>query len=296
MALRKTRTEDGAQAPDGDSPLAIIAGGGPLPCVLADITLGRGRPVHIIGLVGEADEAITRYPHSWMKWGEIGKLFSILEKNGCRDLVMIGKVTRPDVKNLSVDFGALKSLPFLITLGTGGDDKILSSIVNFFEEKGFRVLGVGQVAPELLAGEGILGKKTPSSDDREDIAVGFRVLETLGALDIGQAAVIVNAHVLAVEAAEGTDAMLSRCADLRKNRYRFRRKRLGVLVKAPKPGQEERIDLPTIGPRTIERAAEAGLSGIAIGAGRVLIVDREATIAAANKHGLFLIAEAPSDG
>jgi DUF1009 family protein len=285
-----------AQRQESESPLAIIAGGGPLPGVVAQSALAKGRSIHIIGLRGEADASIETYPHSWMKWGEIGKLFSILEKHGCRDVVMIGKVTRPDVKNLSVDFGALKSLPFLVTLGTGGDDKILSSIVRFFEQKGHRVVGAAAVAPELLAGEGVLGKKKPSADDRADMEVGFSVVEELGRLDIGQGAVIVNRHVLAVEAAEGTDAMLERCADLRRNRYRFRRLRLGVLVKAPKPGQEERIDLPTIGPRTMEKAAEAGLAGVAIAAGRVLMTEREATIKAADRLGLFLVGQKLPDG
>lgn len=290
MAPRPTKADPATDAaPCG--PLAIIAGGGSLPCTLAAATAAKGRPVHIIGLAGEADEAIAAFPHSWIKWGEIGKLFAILKQENCRDVVIIGAVTRPDVKNLKVDFGAIKSLPFLLTLGTGGDDKILSQIVSFFEDKGHRVLGIGAVMPELLAPPGLLTRKGPDDDDLADIALGFTAVETLGRLDIGQAIVVANSQVIAVEAAEGTDAMLARCAELRRTRYRFRRKRLGVLVKAPKPGQENRVDLPTIGPRTIERAAEAGLSGIAVTAGGVLIVERDATIAAANRARLFLLAE-----
>jgi UDP-2,3-diacylglucosamine hydrolase len=297
MAPRKTRTNPAEEADAAETgPLAIIAGGGPLPCTLAASAAAKGRPVHIIGLSGEADAAIARFPHSWMKWGEIGKLFAILQRESCRDLVIIGSVTRPDVKNLKVDFGALKSLPFLLSLGSGGDDRILSSIVRFFEARGHRVLGAGAVAPELLAPQGLLGRKAPSPDDEADIAVGFRVVQALGRLDIGQAAVIVDGHVLAVEAAEGTDAMLTRASALRQNRYRFRRRRLGVLVKAPKPGQELRIDLPTIGPRTVEKAAEAGLSGIAFAAGRVLIAERAQTVAAANRLRLFLLGRALDEG
>jgi DUF1009 family protein len=166
---------------------------------------------------------------------------------------------------------------------------VLSSVVRFLEGKGYRVYGAGEVAPELLAAEGNLGAKAPSPDDRADIETGFRVVSALGRLDVGQAAVVVKGRVLAVEAAEGTDAMLVRCAELRKGGRR--RGLAGVLVKAPKPGQEERVDLPTIGPDTVEMAAQAGLAGIAVAAGRVLIADRDATIAAAGQHGLFLVGQ-----
>jgi DUF1009 family protein len=144
------------------------------------------------------------------------------------------------------------------------------------------------VAPELLAGEGSLGGNAPSAEDRADIEIGFRVVAALGRLDVGQGAVVVKGRVLAVEAAEGTDAMLARCAELRRNGSSHRRALAGVLVKAPKPGQEERVDMPTIGPDTVIKAAEAGLAGIAVAKGRVLIADRSATIAAADQHKLFL--------
>ncbi|XSG82449.1 MAG: LpxI family protein [Methyloligella sp. ZOD6] len=270
--------------------LAILAGGGNLPSVVADAARAQGRPVFIIGLRGQAEEeVIARYPHGWMDWGQIGRLFSMLEEAACTEIVIIGPVTRPDVKNLKVDSGALKLIPFLKTLGTGGDDRILSSIVRFFDERGYRVIGAAAIAPEILAGEGLLTKKAPSKHDLGDMEVGFAAVEKLGELDIGQAVVVVNRHVMAVEAAEGTDAMLARCADLRTKRYRFRQKQLGVLVKAPKPGQEERIDLPTIGARTVEMAAKAGLAGIAIAANRVHLAERDKAIATANKLGLFLV-------
>ncbi|MFD0987246.1 LpxI family protein [Methyloligella solikamskensis] len=276
----------------GKGTLAIIAGGGNLPSVVAEAALAKGRPVFVIGLRGQADEeVISRYPHGWMDWGQIGRLFSMLEEAACTEIVIIGPVTRPDVKHLKVDSGALKIIPFLKTLGTGGDDRILSSIVRFFEERGYRVIGASSVAPEILADEGLLTKKGPSDHDRADMEVGFAAVDRLGELDIGQAVVVVNRHVMAVEAAEGTDAMLARCADLRAKRYRFRQKKLGVLVKAPKPGQEERIDLPTIGARTVEMAAEAGLAGIAIAANSVHLAEREKAIAKANKLGIFLIGE-----
>ena len=278
-----------------EGPLGIIAGGGLLPCLIADSAAGRGLDLHIVGIRGEASEEIERFPHTWIKWGEIGKLFTALDGRGCRDLVIIGGVTRPDPANIRLDLGAIRNLPFLVSLGIGGDDDVLSRVVRFFESKGYRVHGAGDVAPELLAGEGKLGDKAPSADDRADIATGFRVVSTLGRLDVGQAAVVAKNYVLAVEAAEGTDAMLARCAGLREIGRIKQRARSGVLVKAPKPGQEERVDLPTIGPETVRNAAAAGLAGIAVAAGRVLMAEHAATIAAANRHGLFLVGERLTD-
>ena len=272
--------------------LGIIAGRGPLPCVLAESATARGLPLHIVAIRGEAREEIERFPHTWIKWGEIGKMFAALDKNGCGDLVIIGGVNRPDLANVRFDLGAIKTLPFLLSLGKGGDDHVLSRIVRFFEDKGYRVHGAGDVAPELLAGEGRLGDRAPSAEDRADIATAFQVVSALGRFDVGQAAVVVKGHVLAVEAAEGTDAMLIRCAELRELGRTGRRTRAGVLVKAPKPGQEERVDLPTIGPETVGKAAAAGLAGIAVAAGQVLMAERAATIEAANQHGLFLVGEA----
>jgi DUF1009 family protein len=272
-------------------PLGIIAGRGPLPSVLAEAALARGVRFHVVGIRGEAAQEIERFPHTWIKWGEVGKLFRALDSNGCGDLVIIGGVNRPDLAELRLDAGAIKALPFILSLAKGGDDHVLSRIVRYFEEKGYRVHGAGDVAPELLAGEGVLGAKAPSAEDRADIESGFTVVQELGRLDIGQAAVVAGGHVLAVEAAEGTDAMLDRCAELRATGRNTRRVPAGVLVKAPKPGQEERIDLPTIGPETVRKAAAAGLAGIAVVAGRALIAERNATIAAADKLGLFLVGQ-----
>jgi DUF1009 family protein len=277
------------EAEELEGPLGIIAGGGQLPCVVAQSVSARGNPVHIFGISGEASEAIERFPSTWVKWGELGKLFATCDKIGCRDLVIIGGVSRPDFANVKFDFGAIKNLPFIISLGKGGDDHVLSNIVRFFEGKGFRVHGAADMAPELLVGEGNLGKRTPTPEDLADVEIGLNVVRELGRLDVGQAAVVAKGYVLAVEAAEGTDAMLERCAELRK-RGRARG-RAGVLVKAPKPGQEERIDMPTIGPETVQRAAAAGLAGIAVAAGRLLMAERDATIDTANQNGLFLLGQ-----
>ncbi len=272
-------------------PLGIIAGQGPLPGVLAEMAVARGVPLHIVAIRGEAYEEIERFSHTWIKWGEIGKLFAALERNECRDLVIIGGVNRPDFGNVRLDIGAIKTLPFLLSLAKGGDDDVLSRVVRFFEDKGYRVHGAGDVAPELLAQEGKLSSKAPSAEDASDIESAFKVVRALGRLDVGQCAVVARGRVLAVEAAEGTDAMLERCADLRKIGRTWGTRPAGVLVKAPKPGQEERVDMPTIGPMTVRLAAAAGLSGIAMAAGHVLMAERDATIKAANENKLFLFGE-----
>lgn len=294
MPQHRAKTDAGGSPPtvkeETTHPLAIIAGGGALPSALAEAATRAGRSVHILGIRGEAEPSIARYPHTWLKWGEVGRLFATLESQNCRDLVIIGAVTRPDLANVRFDFGAVRNLPFLLSLGIGGDDHVLSNVVRFLESKGYRVCGAGDVAPELLAGEGALGVKVPSTEQKADIKKGFLVVEALGRLDVGQGAVVANGHVIAVEAAEGTDGMLARCGELRQERRR--RDREGVLVKSPKPGQEERIDMPAIGPETVRNAAQAGLAGIAVAAGRVLIADRAATIAAADEHGLFLWGQA----
>ncbi|MGH6865682.1 MAG: LpxI family protein [Methyloceanibacter sp.] len=278
-----------AQAARIEGALGIIAGRGPLPCVIAESVSARELPLHIVAIRGEARDEVERFPHTWIKIGEIGKMLTALDQNGCRDLVIIGGVARPDFANVKFDLGALKTLPFLLSLGKGGDDNVLSRVVRFFEDRGFRVLGAGNVAPELLAGEGKLGRKAPSAEDKADLDMAFQVVRELGRLDVGQAAVVIKGHVVAVEAAEGTDAMLERCVELRKLGRTRAGSRAGVIVKAPKPGQEERVDLPTIGPETLRKAAAAGLAGLAVAAGRVLMAEREATIEAADETGLFLL-------
>ncbi len=275
--------------------LGIIAGKGPLPCVVAEAAVARGLTLHIVGIRGEANEAIERFPHTWIQWGEVNKLFGALENNGCRDLVIVGGVSRPDLSNVKFDLGAIKNLPFILSLGKGGDDSVLSRIVGYLERKGYRVHGPEDVAPELLAGVGVLGQRTPSTEDRIDIEIGFQVVNALGHLDIGQAAVVAKGRVLAVEAAEGTDAMLARCVELRQSGRVHQQGQSGVLVKAPKPGQEDRVDLPTIGTETVRRAAAAGLSGIAVAAGQVLVADGAASIKAADELGVFLLGEPSAD-
>jgi len=265
--------------------LGIISGGGGLPCDVARAAAADNRPVHLIGIEGEADRQIGEFSHSWVKWGEIGRLFAILREENCVDVVIIGHVKRPDLSQVRMDLGALKLLPFIMKLKTGGDDSILSKIAGLFEDKGHRVCSVLDLVPSLAADLGEMSNSKPSTSDQADIAKGLDVVAAMGRFDVGQAVVVVNGHVISVEGAEGTDQMLERCQSLRQW---GRKGRHGVLVKAPKPSQDRRIDLPTIGPKTVELALAANLAGIAIAAGETLIADKSATIKAANKAKLFV--------
>lgn len=260
-----------------------------MPSEVAEAAIESGLDVHLIGIAGEADKRVERFPHSWIKWGEVGRLFDILNKQRCKDIVIVGSVKRPDLAQVRFDLGAVKNLPFLLSLRTGGDNSVLGNIVKFFENKGFQVRGAHEIAPSLLTASGVVTKQSPERVDLEDIETGLEVVKSLGPFDIGQAVVVARGHVLAVEAAEGTDAMLQRCAELRQWGAKSRAERSGVLIKCPKSGQDLRIDLPAIGPRTIELAAEAGLKGVAVRAGHVLMADRAGLFEAAARHQLFLL-------
>jgi len=276
--------------------LSIIAGGGAMPLSVAKAATSAGRTVHIFGIRGVADAGIEKFPHSWINLGHIGKVLSVSKAANCREMVIVGGVRRPRLSELRIDFGALANLPSLLGWMVGGDNSVLTGIIGFFESKGFRIVGAHEIAPDLIAGKGVFSKRRPGKTDRADIAVGLEVLAALGPLDVGQATVVAHQYVLAVEAAEGTDKMLQRCKDLNKWGKSGSRKRSGVLVKCAKPGQERRIDLPTVGPETVRHASKAGLAGIAIAANDVLIVDRERFIKAANDAGLFVVGVDLRDG
>lgn len=276
--------------------LTIIAGGGKLPLTIAEAAISVGRPVHIFALRGAAGPEIEKFSHSWVNFGQIGRVLSVSKAENFREMVIVGTVRRPKFSDLRIDLGALLNLPALLRWVTGGDNSVLTGIIGFFESKGFKVLGAHEIVPELMAGPGLFTKRRPGRADHTDIAIGVKVIAALGRLDVGQATVVSHKYVLAVEAAEGTDRMLQRCGELNKWARLDRRRRSGVLVKCAKPGQERRIDLPTVGPDTIRHVADAGLAGIALAADDVLIVDREKFIKAADDAGLFVIGVDMQDG
>jgi UDP-2,3-diacylglucosamine hydrolase len=275
--------------------LGILAGGGGMPVAIAESVLARGREVHIVGIKGAASPEIERFSHTWMSWVEVGRLLEALKQHDCDELVIIGGVRRPNLKALRIDWGTIRAAPVLYSLLRGGDDSILSRIARFFEQHGLKVRGAHEVAPDLLAWPGAIGKVSPNEAARADIAKGLAVLRALGAHDVGQAVVVARGYVLAVEAAEGTDAMLERAAGLRQ--WGGASRKTGVLIKRSKPGQDLRVDLPVIGPRTVELASAAGLAGIAVLARHVLLAERARLVSLADRQGLFVYGvEEAADG
>jgi DUF1009 family protein len=270
--------------------LAIICGGGSLPAAVAAAVARRGRRPVMFGIKGWADAAvIERYPHHWIAIGQAGRFFRLARAEECREVLFIGTVLRPPITQLRLDWHTIRLMPRVFRFFRGGDDKLLSGVAGVAESGGLRVVGVKDVAPEVLVPEGVLGRLAPSARDRADIARALDVITALGPFDVGQAAVVADNHVLAVEAAEGTDNLLNRIAELRRLGRVTSAPGVGVLVKAPKPGQDRRFDLPSIGPRTVENIARAGLAGLAVTAGSTMIAEPDAVIAAADREKIFLI-------
>jgi len=284
-------TEAAVPSPSTSDPgtLGIICGGGAFPFVVAEAALKAGRKVFLLPIYGFAEPDVERYPHEWIHIGAFGKLSSALRRNGCRQVVFVGTVLRPSIAKLRVDWGSLKLLPRVLGMFRGGDDHLLTSVGRIFEENGFELVGAHEIAPDILVPAGVLGGHRPSGEDLDAAHFGQEVVRALGPFDIGQGVVVGGRHVLAVEAAEGTDLMLARCRELRANGRIKLRHKAGVLVKAPKPGQDRRLDLPSIGPRTIELAAEAGLAGVAVEAGGVIAANIEDIVRIADEKGLFFI-------
>jgi DUF1009 family protein len=271
------------------SPVGLIAAGGVMPFAVADAMIARGRTPVLFALKGACDPvSVARFRHHWIALGQLGRLMKLLHAEGCHELLFIGSLVRPSLSEIRIDFGTLRVLSQVWTSFRGGDDHLLSGIGRIFERDGFRMLGIKDVAPDLLVPEGDLTRARPGDGTLADIEKGRAVLQALGPFDIGQAVVIIDGHVVAVEDIEGTDGLLARVGRLREQRRIRSATGRGVLVKAPKSGQDLRFDLPTIGPRTVEGVAAAGLAGIAVAAGHTLLAEPEATIAAADRAGLFV--------
>jgi DUF1009 family protein len=271
-------------------PLAVICGGGSFPAALADAVAARGRRPVMFGIRGWADpKVVERYAHHWIAIGQAGRFFRLAKAENCREVLFIGTVLRPPIAQLRLDWYTILLMPRVIRFFRGGDDKLLSGVAGVAESGGLRVVGVKDVAPELFVPEGVLGRHRPSERDREDIQRALKVIAALGPFDVGQAAVVANGNVLAVEAAEGTDHMLNRIAELRRFGRVTSPPGVGVLVKAPKPGQDRRFDLPSIGPRTIEHVARAGLAGLAVAAGSTMVAEPEQVIATADRDKVFVV-------
>ena len=271
------------------SPIGLIAAGGVMPFAVADSLTARGINPVLFALRGACDPVrVERFRHHWISIGQLGKATKLFRAENCRDLVFIGTLVRPALSEIRLDWGTLRVLGRVWAAFRGGDDHLLSGIGRILEQDGFRMVGIKDVAPDLLMPEGCLTLKAPDENAAADIARGREVLRALSPFDIGQATVVIDGHVVGVEDIEGTDGLLARVARLRaEGRIRAGTAR-GVLVKAPKSGQDLRFDLPTMGPRTVEGAAAAKLAGIAIVAGNTIVVEPQAVIEAADAAGLFV--------
>lgn len=264
--------------------LGILAGNGVLPRLLIDAARQQGRDLFVVAFNDQADpKTVEGTDHIWLRLGAAGDAIDALRKAGCRDIVMGGGVRRPSLYELRPDWWAAK---FFAKAGFAmlGDDGLLQAIRRELEGEGFNMLAPQDLLNELLTPAALLTPRfTPDELAQADINRGIAVLRALAPLDVGQAAIIQQGLVLGIEAIEGTEALIARSAKLR------REGEGGVLVKISKPQQDRRLDLPSIGPDTVRQCLEAGLRGIAIEAGRSLILSRGETVAIAEASGLFII-------
>ena len=270
--------------------LGIVAGGGDIPRMLIEYCLQQKREFFVLAIEGNANEDLVddSIPHAWIRLGQAGSGFKRLKDEQVQDVVMIGTIKRPSFKELVPD---LRTTAFFAKIGMKslGDDGILRAVVKEFEHDGMVVRGVHEVMPELLVKSGILTKHKPDKKALADIKRGGEVGLELGRLDVGQSVIVQQGLVLGVEGIEGTDKLIIRCGDYK------RKGEGGVLVKLRKPQQDMRIDLPTIGIKTLQNAKNSGLRGVAVHAGNALIVDEKNVIDYANKEGLFIIGINPAD-
>ncbi len=270
--------------------LAIVAGGGSLPLALAEACRTCERPYVLLGLEGFAEpQRLEGHPQRWARIGAVGRVIATIREEAATEVVFAGHVRRPSLASLRPDFYTVRLLA-RIGAKALGDDGLMRHIAEAFEAEGLRVVEVSSVLADTLAPPGLLGRLAPDETALEDIRRGLEVAEALGRADAGQAVVVQQGIVLAIEAAEGTDRMIARAARLRREGPG------GVLVKMAKPQQDRRMDLPVIGVDTVEAAAAAGLRGIAVEAGGVLVLDRDAAIRCADDKGLFVTGAEPGCG
>jgi DUF1009 family protein len=276
-------------APEISSPVGVIAGGGAMPFAVADSLQKRGIAPVLFALRGACDPAgVERFRHHWISVGQLGRAIKLFRAEGCCDLIFIGSLLRPALSEIRLDFGTIRRIGQIMSAFRGGDDHLLSGIGRIFERDGFRMVGIRDVAPDILMPEGSMARATPDLAASADIERGRQVLRALGPFDIGQAVVVIDGHVVAVEDIEGTDGLLVRVARLRdEGRIRAKAGR-GVLVKAPKSGQDLRFDLPTVGRKTVEGVAKAGLAGMAVVAGNTIAAEAQEMIVVADQAGLFI--------
>jgi len=263
--------------------LGMLAGGGMMPVEIIRHCNLTGREIFVVGIDPFAKEDELRdAPHIFAKMGEVGKILKAFAANNVHEIVLAGGIKRPSFKELIPDWEGAKLIAKL-AIRKMSDDNLFRFVMDEIENRGFKVVGIEEVVPEMMFSEGIYGMVKPSVEDMDDIRRGITVAKALGAVDVGQAVVVQEGMVLAVEAIEGTDMMLSRAATVKKQG------KAPVMVKVLKPGQDLRVDLPAIGLLTIEQLVKYGIKGIAVEAGGILMIEREAVIKLADNSGIFII-------
>lgn len=270
--------------------LGLICGGGLFPAEVARAAQLNGYDILALLIRDNEAPGMEAYPHMHVRIAEVGKMLKKLRDQHIQDVCLIGHLKRPSLSSLRPDWGAVRYIPDFIPLFQGGDNHLLAGIVRFLEAQGFHVKGAHEVAPHLLAKAGETGQHSPTKDTLNDIEKGQQLLQALSPFDIGQGVVIHRGRVLAVEGPEGTKSMLARVSEL------LPKKGEGVFLKGPKAGQDWRIDLPAVGPDTVKEVAAAGLAGIAIQAGGVLMLEPENMQKLADENCLFIHGWNPQDG
>jgi DUF1009 family protein len=272
-------------------PIAILAGAGQLPIQLLSHLERTGQDVRILAFRGFAEGELQRRAHATVDLLDLKAIVSTLEGWQPQAVSLVGAVRRPGFSALLSAYSLLRNMHEVKEVIARGDDQVLRGAVMLLEERGHRVVGAHELAPSLVAARALTGTRQPGADDHDAIAFGLELLASLSDFDIGQGAVVDRRHVLAIEGPEGTDRMIRRVRGLRQSWFGLRRREEGgVLIKAAKRGQDLRVDMPTIGPRTVREAAKAGLAGIAIGAGSTFVLEQEETLRTADRLGLFLMA------
>lgn len=266
-----------------NSKLGMIAGGGMMPVEIIKYCNNNNIEIYVVGLESFAtEEQLKDAPHSFAKIGEAGKILKAFKNNGVKNIVMAGGIKRPSFKEMIPDWEGMKLLAKL-AIKNISDDRLFRAVIDEIEKYGFKVVGIEDVVPGMMFSEGVYGTVKPSPEDMDDITRGIAVAKALGAVDVGQAVVVQEGMVLAVEAIEGTDMMLSRAAIVKKTG------KAPVMVKVLKPGQDLRVDLPAIGLKTVEQLKKYGIGGIAVEAGGILLIERDTVISQADEAGIFII-------
>lgn len=287
--MTKTSDAKGALNFQAGDKIAIVAGSGRLPIDLAESLAARGRTPFVALVRGEADHALSSYDHEEIEIENFAGLAPLLKRNGATHAVFAGGISRrPRLSRLKPSLALLQLLPRVLANISKGDDGVLRALAGVVESYGIKMVGAHEIAPDLLAPAGSMTAAVPEKSDWRDLEAAREAALAIGALDIGQAAVAIGGRAIALEGIEGTDGLLDRVRDLRSN-GRIAGKKRGVLVKCAKPGQELRLDLPTIGPSTVTAAHAAGLAGIGVEAGHSLVLDARNVVSEADRLGLFVV-------